>query len=172
MGRELRRKQAKKEGKSLEREIIVENQPIKKLIMIICILTATMAIICLLTATFVTNELAWPTQGNKEETTNNVANTILASDIFKQAEEEYYVYFYDYTDEEENVSSLVSSKLSSSKVYRVDTSSALNAKYVGSPSNKKAKKLEELKIVAPTVIKISNGAITGYYEKLEITNNL
>ena len=34
MGRELRRKQAKKEGKSLEREEIIEQNPIRKFIVI------------------------------------------------------------------------------------------------------------------------------------------
>ena len=34
MGREMRRKQAKKEGKSLEKEIIVEENEIKKFLII------------------------------------------------------------------------------------------------------------------------------------------
>ena len=101
-----------------------------------------------------------------------VTNTILASEVFKQAEEEYYVYFYDYNEEDSKISSSVNNKLSSSKVYKVDTSSALNNKYVSEESNKSAKKLNELKVKAPTIVKITGEEITAYYEGDEILNNL
>ena len=39
-------------------------------------------------------------------------------------------------------------------------------------SNKNAQKLEDLKVISPTVIKISGDAIVQYYEKNEIINNL
>ena len=173
MGRELRRKQAKKEGKSLERNEMVEAHPIKKMTIITCILVLTITIIYLVTALFITKELDWFNNNKEEDTSeNSVENSILASAIFKQSEEEYYVYFYDFSDEEENVSSLIENKLSSEKVYRVDTSSVLNSKYVGETSNKNAKTIDELKVTAPTLIKVSGDTIIEYYEKLEITNNL
>ena len=79
----------------------------------------------MLSALFVTKELDW--FNKKEETTTNtlVQNTILASEIFKQSEEEYYVYFYDYKDEDTDISSHITSKLSSSKIYKVDTNNGL-----------------------------------------------
>ena len=55
--------------------------------------------------------------------------------------------------------------MSDSKVYKVDTSSALNANYVSEESNKSAKTLEDLKVSAPTLIKISGDEIVKYYEK-------
>lgn len=171
MGRELRRKQAKREGKSLKKEIPVEENSIKKLIIITLLLVFIICVIYILSALFVTKELDW---FDKKETTSNnlVTNTILASEIFKQTEEEYYVYFYDYNDEDSQISNIVSSKLSSSKVYKVDTSSALNNKYVSNDSNKLAHKLDDLKVKAPTVIKISGETIEAYYEGNEIINNL
>ena len=48
----------------------------------------------------------------------------------------------------------------------------MNSKYISETGNKNAKKLEELKVVAPTLIKISNETITEYYEKDEILANL
>ena len=128
-------------------------------------------VIYLVSALFITKELDWFSNNDKENT-NLVTNTILASEIFKQKEEEYYVYFYDYNDEDSQISSIVSSKLSENKVYKVDTNSALNSRYVSDNSNKDAKTISDLKVKSPTVVKISGEVITGYYEGNEIINNL
>ena len=172
MGRELRRKQAKKEGKSLQPEIKEEKNQIKSLMIITGVLVVIICVIYILSALFVTKELDWFDKKENDTTPVLMENTILASEIFKQAEENYYVYFYDYNDEDSQISATVSNKLSSSKVYKVDTSSALNKKYVSNESNKSAKKLEELKVKAPTVIKVTGEEISAYYEENEIINNL
>ena len=176
MGRELRRKQAKKDGKSLVREEIIETNQIKKYLITIFIVVGVLAIIYLISALFITKELDWFSK-DKNETTDNastVTNTILASAIFKQSEEEYYVYFYNFDEEEKDseITNLVNSKLSGSKVYKVNTASAMNTNYVGEKSNKSAKKLEDLKVVAKTLIKISDDNITEYYEKKKKKNKL
>lgn len=172
MGRELRRKQAKKEGKSLAREEVKNENQIKKLIKIVCLLVFTVVMIYLISALFITKELNWFNNSKENTSETNVNNSILAKQIFRQSEEEYYVYFYDFNKEEQEISNIVTKKLANSKVYRVDTSSALNTNYVGTESNKSAKTLEELKVVSPTVIKISGESIVEYYEADEIKNNL
>lgn len=170
MGRELRRKQAKRDGKSLKKEIQTEENQLKKLILITIILVIIIGIIYLLSALFITKELDW--FENDPKTTDTLAeNTILVAEIFKQKEEEYYVYFYDYKDEDEEIKTVVNS-LNDLTVYRVDTSSALNNKYVSEESNKNAKKLEDLKVKASTVIKVSGETISAYYENDEITEKL
>ena len=173
MGRELRRKQAKKEGKSLEKEEIIEKNPIKKFIIITCSLLLLICIIYLTTSLFITKELNWFNK-NEEETTegNNISDAILASAIFKQTEEEYYVYFYDFTEEKNEITEYVNNKLAGQKVYKVNTTSAMNAKYISENSNKNAKMLEDLRVKAPTLIKINNHEIVKYYEEKEITDNI
>lgn len=172
MGRELRRKQAKKEGKSLKKEEVVEKNQLSHLIKIVCLIVFIITAIYLISALFITKELDW--FGKKEETKeeNTSSKIILASAILKQSEPVYYVYFYDFKDEDKNISQEVSSKLSGYSVYYVDTSSALNKKYVSDESNKEAKTLEDLKVSKSTVIKINDGTIEEYYEKDEIVNNL
>lgn len=172
MGRELRRKQAKKEGKSLQPEIKEEEKLIKKLIIITAILVFIICTIYVLSALFITKELDWFDKKEEETKETLAKNTILASEIFKQKEEEYYVYFYDFNEKENQVTSAVNAKLSSKIVYKVDTSSALNNKYISDQSNKSAKTLEDLKVKAPTVIKINGEQISEYYEDNEIINNL
>ena len=172
MGRELRRKQAKKEGKSLQPEIKEEEKLIKKLIIITAILVFIICTIYVLSALFITKELDWFDKKEEETKETLAKNTILASEIFKQKEEEYYVYFYDFNEKENQITSAVNSKLSSKIVYKVDTSSALNNKYISEESNKSAKTLEDLRVKAPTVIKINGDQISEYYEDNEIINNL
>ena len=175
MGRELRRKQAKKEGKSLEKENLVETNSIKKYLLNIFVIVGVFAIIYLVSALFITKELDWFSKDEtKEKDNREVSNAILASAIFKQSEEEYYVYFYDFNEEEKDseITKLVDNNLMGDKVYKVNTKSAMNTNYVSEESNKNAKTLSELKVVSPTLIKISGDTITEYYEKKEIINKL
>ena len=172
MGRELRRKQAKREGKSLQKQNNEEKNELKKLIKIVLLLVFIICVIYILSALFVTKELNWLDKKGETQTENNVNDSILASSVFKQQEEEYYVYFYDFNEEKSDLTNEIMNKLYGEKVYRVDTSSALNSAYVSEKGNKGAKKLEDLKVVAPTLIKISSEKITKYYEKDEILKNL
>ena len=174
MGRELRRKQAKKEGKSLEKEEMVEEYQIKKLIINILVIVAIVIVIYLLSATLITKELDLFGRVNKEQNTSEInKDDILASEIFNQPEEEYYVYFYDFNESESVITDIVNNRLSYVKLYKVNTSSAMNNNYVSSTtSNKKAKTINDLKVISPTLIKISKGVITEYYEQNEIINKL
>ena len=170
MGRELRRKQAKREGKSLKNEEIKEEYNVKKIVITCVIVLVSIGLVYLISAVFITKELDWFSKEEVKENTNSVENSILASAIFKQKEDEYYVYFYDFNEDNNMYKNIVSSKLSSKKVYNVDTSSGLNSNYVSDVSNKKATGLDDLKVVNDTVIKIVGDTIVEYYEKDEINN--
>ena len=177
MGRELRRKQAKKEGKSLEKDEIIETNQIKRYIINVLVIVLIFAFIYLISGIFITKELDWFKKKDSDttnKTDNSVANSILASSIFMQKEESYYVYFYDFNekDEDSEITNLVNSSLSNEKVYKVNTSSAMNANYVADSSNKNAKSLNDLKVVNQTLINITNDTITEYYEKNEIKTKL
>ena len=170
MGRELRRKQAKREGKSLKNEEIKEEYNVKKIVITCVIVLVSIGLVYLISAVFITKELDWFSKEEVKENTSSVENSILASAIFKQKEDEYYVYFYDFNEDNNMYKNIVSSKLSSKKVYNVDTSSGLNSNYVSDVSNKKATGLDGLKVVNDTVIKIVGDTIVEYYEKDEINN--
>ena len=173
MGRELRRKQAKREGKSLERKELIDNSPIRKFIIIIGTLITLISIIYIASALFLTKELDWFSKDKEAtEETETKSNSILASAIFKQAEESYYVYFYDFTEEKNAITDTINSKWGSNKYYKVDTSSAMNSNYVSDKGNKSAKNLSELKVAPPTLIEVSNDTIVAYYEGDEILNFL
>lgn len=170
MGRELRRKQAKREGKSLKNEETKEEYNVKKIVITCVIVLVSIGLVYLISALFITKELDWFSKEEVKENTSSVENSILASAIFKQKEDEYYVYFYDFNEDNNMYKNIVSSKLSSKKVYNVDTSSGLNSNYVSDVSNKKATGLDDLKVINDTVIKIVGDTIVEYYEKDEINN--
>ena len=170
MGRELRRKQAKREGKSLKSEEIKVEYNVKKIVITCVIVLVSIGLVYLISALFITKELDWFSKEEVKENTSSVENSILASAIFKQKEDEYYVYFYDFNEDNNMYKNIVSSKLSSKKVYNVDTSSGFNSNYVSAVSNKKATGLDGLKVVNDTVIKIVGDTIVEYYEKDEINN--
>ena len=168
MGRELRRKQAKKEGKNLKKELydmnIDNDNQIYKFAKITIILLIMFAVLYIVVGIFVTKEFNW--FGNKDnEVTDSVNNKILASSIFNQKDGEYYVYFYDFDNMNSTIEATLSSKLSDAKIYRVNTKDALNQNYVTDVTgNKAAKTLDELKVVDNTLIKIVNNEIVRYYE--------
>jgi lipopolysaccharide export LptBFGC system permease protein LptF len=170
MGRELRRKQAKREGKSLKSEEIKVEYNVKKIVITCVVVLVSIGLVYFISALFITKELDWFSKEEVKENTSGVENSILASAIFKQKEDEYYVYFYDFNEDNNMYKNIVSSKLSSKKVYNVDTSSGLNSNYVSDVSNKKATGLDDLKVVNDTVIKIVGDTIVEYYEKDEINN--
>ena len=170
MGRELRRKQAKREGKSLKSEEIKVEYNVKKIVITCVIVLVSIGLVYLISALFITKELDWFSKEEVKENTSGVENSILASAIFKQKEDEYYVYFYDFNEDNNMYKNIVSSKLSSKKVYNVDTSSGLNSNYVSDVSNKKATGLDDLEVINDTVIKIVGDTIVEYYEKDEINN--
>jgi len=171
MGREQRRReQFKNKNKKVEENELDVSIKLSTAIKLVSFVVILLFVIYYVLAIFVTKELdvsddTSTIKPTDEEVSNNsgVSNKILASNIFNQKEEEYYVYFYDFNDENEVVSGVVSSI--SDKVYRVDTSSSLNSNYVtDSDSNKDATNLDELKVIDPTIIKIKGDKIVEYYE--------
>ena len=56
--------------------------------------------------------------------------------------------------------------LDEDRVYKVNTTDAFNANYVTEEEkgNSSATNLDGLKVIAPTLVKVSGGAIVEYYE--------
>ena len=173
MGRELRRKQAKREGKSLERDEVVEEAHLRRYVITVLVIIIVLSALYILSSLFITKELDWFKEKETEnDTKKEKSDDILASEVFKQGDGEYYVYFYDFDETESIITETVYAKLAYSNIYLVNTSSVMNANYVGTVGNKKAKKLDDLKVVPSTLIKINNGTIVEYYEGNEIIKSL
>ena len=173
MGREQRRKEAKKvKNNKIARDI--NNNDMFKVSTILKVVFAVIIILLVLyyiLAVFVTKEI--DVSGNKDSSSNemdssySVSNKILATNTFRQVEQIYYVYYYDFDDENEDIASLVSN-LDDYKIYRVDTGSSLNSNYVtDSDSNKEVSDISNLKVINPTIIKIDNDRVVEYHEGVD-----
>lgn len=168
MGRELKRKQAKREGRNVkEVQTIKQSRELKpkSLINILLLLLLFFVILYLITGLFITKDIKWFDKKESAEKENNlVDNKILASECLRQAEEEYYVYFYDTTNEDSSLNSVISSL--NEKVYRVDLSDGFNSNYVGEGSGI-VSDISDLKVSSPTVIKVSSERIVEFYSGTE-----
>lgn len=163
MGRELKRKQAKRDGKNV-REVQKKNKdkPLspKTFITIMVVLLLFFVILYILTGLFITKELKWFSSNDTEEQITEIENKILATDTLKQVEETYYVYYYDTAEEDSEVSSIVNTL--SEKVYRVDLNDAFNSNYIGESSGV-VSDINSLKVSNPTVVKVVSEQITEFY---------
>ena len=171
MGRELRRKEAKKNKKQVKDSNINLDTDINivTLLKLIFFIVLLLLVIYYVLAVFVTKEIDISNKNASDteevsDTSSSVSDKILASNIFNQTDEVYYVYFYDFDESEDDLSSLISNSIDE-KLYKVDTSSGLNSKYVTEENgNKDATELDDLKVTSNTLIKIDNDKITKYYE--------
>ena len=167
MGREMRRKNNKKnKNLKIKNELPVDDTITgRSALKIIVFSTILLTAIYFTIAVFVTKEIniSW-LNGNVAETeSTDIEKKILAKNTFNQNEGTYYVYFYDFNNEDTNIASAIYS--ADATVYRVDVSNGLNSNYVSSDDgNRNATTLDDLKVVDPTLIKIENDKIVAYYE--------
>ena len=168
MGRELKRREERKNKNKLahRQEELDASIKVSTLIKLVVFTIFVLLILWYVLAVFVTKEVDI-SGGNTDDAssaeTSDVSNRILASATFNQAEEVYYVYYYDFSDEDKSIASAMSA--SDLKIYRVDTSSSLNQNYVTEDSgNKSVTGINDLKVKNPTLLEITNDSVTGYYE--------
>ena len=168
MGREQRRreerknKNIKKQEKIEELDTSIKGITVLKVVFLVILI---LFVVYYILAVFITKEvnISNDKKNDTNETTTESSNKILAANIFNQTEEKYYVYCYDFNDEDDNVKDTINS-VQDFTIYRVNTSDGLNKNYVSETGNKEATNLENLKVSNPTLLVIEGDRITGYYE--------
>ena len=167
MGRELRRKNNKKnKNLNIKKELPVNDTITGRIALKIFAFSSILLVAIYFTiAIFVTKELkiSWLNGESNEVQSTSIENKILAKNVFNQKESTYYVYFYDFKNEDTNIASAIYG--ADATVYRVDASNGLNSNYVSADGgNRNATTLDDLKVVDPTLIKVDNDKIVAYYE--------
>lgn len=120
---------------------------------------------------------------SKKDDTEATVSEISYSDImvgrsFSISDGEYYVMYYDKTDDSINSSltSVVSDYKSREEhldIYSVNMGDGLNKKYAKDESNHNPSNASEIAISGPTLIKFNDGEVVGYVEGIdEITDYL
>ena len=165
-------KKQKKEYNDAEEKSIVS-----RFIMTIGLILIALVALYLFVGIFITKSISFGKK-DKEETTEVASDktTILASQIFDQKEDEYYVLVYDTTDEVHNIEqflNLYKTKSGSLPVYKVDSSKKFNSNYiVTEDSNKNPESINDLRIITPSLIKISSKHVSEYTEGFEEVKNV
>ena len=100
---------------------------------------------------------------------------LLAGESFNQDEDEYYVIYYDSSNEYSTISSLISSyqlNNSDTRLYSVDISNGMNKKYV-TDEDIITDNASSLKVKDNTLLKFRNGEVSEVITDInEITNYL
>ena len=154
-----------------------EKNFVSRFVMTIGLVLVALVALYLFVGIFITKSISFGKK-DKEETTEVASDktTILASQIFDQQEDEYYVLVYDTTDEIHNIEqflNLYKSKSGALTVYKVDSSKKFNSKYiVTEDSNKNPESINDLRIISPSLIKISSKHVSEYIEGFEEVKNV
>ena len=175
----MNRKNVLKEMKKQKKEYNNEEEKsiVSRFIMTIGLILLALVALYLFVGIFITKSISFGKK-DKEETTEVASDktTILASQIFDQKEDEYYVLVYDTTDEVHNIEqflNLYKTKSGSLPVYKVDSSKKFNSNYiVTEDSNKNPESINDLRIITPSLIKISSKHVSEYTEGFEEVKNV
>ena len=148
------------------------NDEVKKTIIIIVV-----AVILLVAMYFLTTFILNNDDTEEERITENTIqyDEILAGQSYNQSDDEYYVIYYDSTDEYSTIGSLISSyQLNNTdvKLYSVDLSNGMNSKYV-TDSDVVTDNASSLKVKDTTLLRFEDGEVVETITDLdEITEFL
>lgn len=144
---------------------------VKRTIIIIIVAAVILVGVYFLTNIILNND---NTQEEKITENNIQYDEILAGESFNK-EGEYYVIYYDATDEYSTISSLISSyqlNNTETKLYSVDLSNGFNKKYV-TDGDVVTDDVSSLKVKDTTLIKFNEGEVTEVITDInQITNIL
>ena len=88
---------------------------------------------------------------------------ILASQVFDQNDEEYYVLFYNFDGNDAAYYNQIVST-TELKLYTVNINNPFNKNIVSEKTNKNAQNFNDLRVKEATIIKINNGKNVFYFE--------
>ncbi len=160
------KKQIKKEEDKRKKDLrksLEYNQSIKNTIITLVIVVLFFVGFYLLT-NYILNKsrkLNYKEPENKEATIQY--KEILASQVFKQNDEEYYVLFYDFDGNDAAYYNQIVST-TELKLYTVNINNPFNKKILSKTTNKDAQRFEDLKVKEATLIKINKGKNIYYFE--------
>ncbi len=172
------RKQALKELKKQRRDYNDDEEKnfISRFVMTIGLVLVALVGLYLFIGIFITHTITFDKEKEEEKVTTIDNSTILASQIFDQSKEEYYVLVYnpeDKVNDLNNFISLYQNKEDALTLYKVDSTKKFNSNYiVTEDSNKNPSSYNDLRIISPSLIKISSGSVSEYIEGFEEVKNV
>lgn len=162
----MKRKEIKKEEERKKRELresVEIEQSTKK-----TILTLVLVVIVFLMFYYLTDFILNKSRKLNYKEPETVEATIqykeiLANQVFKQKDVEYFVIFYDFKGSHAEYYKQIASD-ETKKIYTVDLGNPFNKYIVSEETNKSVQKYEDLKVKEATLIKVRNGKNIFYFE--------
>ena len=119
---------------------------------------------------FFTNKFVTNNNGTKSNSQEGVisSNNIIVGSLLNRPYDSYYVLAYKSKDNDaaiyETYIGVYETKENALRIYVIDLDNELNKEFYQEKGNKNAKKIEDLKISSPTLIKVSHKSISKYIE--------
>ena len=119
---------------------------------------------------FFTNKFVTNNNGTKSNSQEGVisSNNIIVGSLLNRPYDSYYVLAYKSKDNDaaiyETYIGVYETKENALRIYVIDLDNELNKDFYQEKGNKNAKKIEDLKISSPTLIKVSHKSISKYIE--------
>ena len=163
--------------KKKEKNIVEDTNYVSRFILYLLILLILLIIGYLIVGIFVNKTITFNKKEDKKTSDVTIDNkTILAGEIFDQKENEYYVLVYNKNEENSILGTwknAYTGKENALKVYVVDSETKLNGNFIVTENgNSNAQSYSDLKIVSPTLIKISDKKIVDYIEGEDAIKNV
>ncbi len=162
-------------NKRITRSSIGEGQEVKKFIVVLMIVLASVTTIYFFTRIFVTKDLL-----NKQQSPAPIPLTInyelTTIGLMKNRPyQEYYVFVYYNQDQINNIKEAITTYIRSEeakKVYYLDLAETLNQEYYTTEkTNPKASEIDDLKFGAMTLVQIKDKKVINYWETEEAIIN-
>ena len=154
MGKDKKNKNSKKVLKDFN-STSGDNDELYNMFKIVLILVCIFGVLYFVFA-IVNGEISFNKKTERNVEIHNVE--ILAGNTFNRSEEEYYVLYFDFKDENSaKYNSIFSSYSTDNKIFIVDLGNAFNKGYVTLNKDEvNTNNIEELKVVDGTLIKVNN----------------
>ena len=167
----MNRKQVLKDMKKKKKEDrpVEDGNYVNRFVFTIFILLIVFIIGYLLVGIFINKTITFGKKDKEEKEEVTIDNnTILAGQIFDQANDEYYVLVYDKSDTNDMLGkwkNTYTNKENALTVYEVDSKEKLNSNYiVDKESNNNPTGYSDLRIKSPTLIRIKDKQVAEYIE--------
>ena len=169
-------KQGNKGKKNNQKEEVVTSYSIKSILILVgCVLVVFLGFYL-----FTLHMTKKNSESSNEDITDEVSfsyDTILLGQSLSMSDEEYYVLYYDFDDENSSTYQDLFTNYQSSEehspIYQVDMSSGFNKQYITEgESNQHPASVSEFAIKGATLIKVRNHEVVDYLEGEESITNL
>lgn len=147
----------------------IEKDTFFKFVTTLLVFVLIIILVYFILGVFYTKEIDFNSDDEEETEEVTIDNsTITLGQLFDQSDDEYYVLIYDVNDDKSIIPTWLSvfeSNNSDATIYTVDSENKFNANYiVEENSNTSPTSYSDLRVISPTLIKITNKSVSEYIE--------